>query len=56
VFNNTKKGIISGPNGRVCQCQSSICRCVPDMAFLEGVYVQNLQTQIEVLELENAYL
>uniref|UniRef100_A0A183BQ48 Uncharacterized protein n=1 Tax=Globodera pallida TaxID=36090 RepID=A0A183BQ48_GLOPA len=38
--------------------QRTLCKCSePDsVAFLEGVYVQNLQTQIEVLELENAYL
>lgn len=42
---------------RRCQCRNA-CKCVGPggMAFLEGVYVQNLQTQIEVLELENAYL
>ncbi|CAK5048853.1 unnamed protein product [Meloidogyne enterolobii] len=40
----------------VCNCRNGNCKCVPSMAFLEGVYVQNLQTQIEVLELENAYL
>ena len=40
-----------------CKCRNgTACKCVPSMAFLEGVYVQNLQTQIEVLELENAYL
>lgn len=35
----------------ICNCQHPA-----DLAFLENVYVQNLQTQIEVLELENAYL
>jgi len=40
----------------VCNCRNGNCKGVPSMAFLEGVYVQNLQTQIEVLELENAYL
>lgn len=46
-------------NSRRCQCRdpfACVCKCMPSMAFLEGVYVQNLQTQIEVLELENAYL
>ncbi|KAI1718787.1 patched family protein [Ditylenchus destructor] len=38
--------------------QTVVCNCQhpADVAFLENVYVQNLQTQIEVLELENNYL
>jgi hypothetical protein len=53
-FNHTQAASTGG--GQRCQCRNGACKCVPSMAFLEGVYVQNLQTQIEVLELENAYL
>ncbi|KAI1730412.1 patched family protein [Ditylenchus destructor] len=48
--------------GRYSNAQSTeqmvVCNCQhpADVAFLENVYVQNLQTQIEVLELENNYL
>ncbi|KAH7718762.1 Protein F48E3.9 [Aphelenchoides avenae] len=46
---STTNGNIEAPV--ICNCQHPA-----DLAFLENVYVQNLQTQIEVLELENAYL
>uniref|UniRef100_A0A914C0W5 Uncharacterized protein n=1 Tax=Acrobeloides nanus TaxID=290746 RepID=A0A914C0W5_9BILA len=35
----------------ICNCQHPA-----SLEFLENVYVQNLQTQIEILELENSYL